>query len=151
MQVHRWCFVYKRPRVWSLPGPDVSRWTWDQRHDREQHFWFLPWFSSVDQERRLTSHFHLWQTWRFQFPHHQFSVPEWNIPTSSAYGVFISQLIRYVRACSSYEWFILRTTQLPISFSNRDTSRNAWNRHWGSFMVDIRILSNNMKFPSHKC
>ena len=31
-----------------------------------------------------------------------------------------------------------------ISFSNRDTSRNAWNRHWGSFMVDTGILSNNM-------
>ena len=38
-----------------------------------------------------------------------------------------------------------------ISFSNRDTSRNAWNHHWGSFMVDTGILSNNMKFPSHKC
>ena len=38
-----------------------------------------------------------------------------------------------------------------ISFSNRDTSRNAWNRHWGSFMVDTGILSNSMKFPSHKC
>ena len=38
-----------------------------------------------------------------------------------------------------------------ISFLNRDTSRNAWNRHWGSFMVDTGILLNNMKFPSHKC
>ena len=38
-----------------------------------------------------------------------------------------------------------------ISFSNRDMPRNAWNRHWGSFMVDAGILSNNMKFPSHKC
>ena len=38
-----------------------------------------------------------------------------------------------------------------ISFSNRDTSRNAWNRHWDSFMVDTGILSNNMKFPSPKC
>ena len=37
-----------------------------------------------------------------------------------------------------------------ISFSNRDTSRNAWNRHWGSFMVDTGISSNNMKFSSHK-
>ena len=34
-----------------------------------------------------------------------------------------------------------------ISFSNRDTSRNAWNLHWESFMVDTGILSNNMKFP----
>ena len=38
-----------------------------------------------------------------------------------------------------------------MGFSNRVTSRNAWDRHWGSFMVDMGILSNNMKFPSHKC
>ena len=41
--------------------------------------------------------------------------------------------------------------EFQIRFSNRDTSRNAWNRHWASFMVDTGILSNNMKFPSHKC
>ena len=35
-----------------------------------------------------------------------------NIPTSPAYGVFISQLIRYTRACSSYRCFILRATRL---------------------------------------
>ena len=34
-----------------------------------------------------------------------------NIP-SSAYGVFISQRIRYDRTCSSYECFILRVAQL---------------------------------------
>ena len=35
-----------------------------------------------------------------------------NIPSSPAYGVFISQLIRYARACSSYENFILRAARL---------------------------------------
>ena len=35
-----------------------------------------------------------------------------NIPTSPAYVVFISQLIRYARACSSYGCFILRATRL---------------------------------------
>ena len=35
-----------------------------------------------------------------------------NIPSSPAYGVFISQVIRYTRACSSYECFILRTRRL---------------------------------------
>ena len=35
-----------------------------------------------------------------------------NIPASPAYGVFISQLMRYARACSSYECFILRATRL---------------------------------------
>ena len=35
-----------------------------------------------------------------------------NITSSPAYGVFISQLIRYARACSSYECFILRAARL---------------------------------------
>ena len=35
-----------------------------------------------------------------------------NIPSSPAYGVFISQFIRYARACSSYECFILRAARL---------------------------------------
>ena len=35
-----------------------------------------------------------------------------NIPYSPAYGVFISQLIRYARDCSSYECFILRAMRL---------------------------------------
>ena len=35
-----------------------------------------------------------------------------NIPSSPAYWVFISQLIRYSRACSSYECFILRARRL---------------------------------------
>ena len=35
-----------------------------------------------------------------------------NIPFSPAYGVFISQLIRYARACSSYEYFIPRAARL---------------------------------------
>ena len=34
-----------------------------------------------------------------------------------------------------------------ISFSNRDTSKNAWNRHWRSFMVDTGILSTIWSFP----
>ena len=35
-----------------------------------------------------------------------------NIPSLPAYGVFISQPIRYARACSSYECFILRAMRL---------------------------------------
>ena len=31
-----------------------------------------------------------------------------NIPSSPAYGVYVSQLIRYARACSTYEQFIMR-------------------------------------------
>ena len=37
-----------------------------------------------------------------------------NIPSSPAYGIFISQLMRYARACSSYECFILRAARLSF-------------------------------------
>ena len=39
-----------------------------------------------------------------------------NIPSSPAFGVFITQLIRYTRACSSFECFILRTARLSSKF-----------------------------------
>ena len=35
-----------------------------------------------------------------------------DIPSSPAYGVFISQLIRYAKACSSYECFVLGAVRL---------------------------------------
>ena len=39
-----------------------------------------------------------------------------NIPSSPAYGVFSSQLIRYALACSSYECFILRARILKQEY-----------------------------------
>ena len=39
----------------------------------------------------------------------------------------------------------------PVSYSNRDTSWNAWNRHSVSLMVDPGILFSHMKCPSHEC
>ena len=55
------------------------------------------------------------------------------------------------RYIAGHENSQLKIRDFQISFSNRDTSRNAWNRHLGSFMVDTGILSNSMKFPSHEC
>ena len=74
-----------------------------------------------------------------------------NIPSSLAYGVFISQLIRYARACSSYECFILRAVRLSSKLLGQgyimDMSWNVCNRPSGSFMVDMGISSNIMKSP----
>ena len=49
---------------------------------------------------------------RFNFHITKFPFLSSNIQTSPAYGVFIPQLIRYARACSSYGCFILRATRL---------------------------------------
>ena len=48
-----------------------------------------------------------------------------NIPSSLAYDVFISQLIRYARACSSssYECFILRAVRLSCKPLGQEYAR----------------------------
>ena len=60
-----------------------------------------------------------------------------NIPESPAYGVFISQLIRYSRACSGYLDFLLRGKLLTSkllqqgykSYKLRNTFRKFYGRH----------------------
>ena len=47
-----------------------------------------------------------------------------NIQSSQVHGVFISQLKRYARACSSYECFILRATRLSFKLLKQSVSGN---------------------------
>ena len=112
VQVHRWLIVHKQPILWKLSGPQVTYWAWVKRHDREQHFCFLPRFTTVDREGRLSSHFHFMPNGRFRFLYHKLSVINSSITSSSTFGVLISKLIRYARACSSYKCFIPRTRRL---------------------------------------
>ena len=44
----------------------------------------------------------------FNFPIVNFPFLSSNIPSASAYGVYVSQLIRYARACSNYQDFMER-------------------------------------------
>ena len=48
----------------------------------------------------------------FNFPIVKFTFMHCNIPAAPAYGVYISQLIRYSRACRSYQYMLL-TRKLP--------------------------------------
>ena len=97
---------------------------------------------------------------RYDFNFHitKFPFLSSNIPASPAYGVFISQLIRYVRVCSLYRCFILRATRLSNKLLEQGYVRNAWNCHWESFMVDTGIkqykvplsrILNDILWPDH--
>ena len=44
----------------------------------------------------------------FNFPIHNFPFLSSNISSAPAYGVYVSQLIRYARACSNYQDFMER-------------------------------------------
>ena len=65
-----------------------------------------------------------------------------NIPSSPVYGVFISQLIRYARDCSSYKFFILRAGRLLCKL---------FGQVYVSYMVVMGVSSNIMKSPSPEC
>ena len=87
---------------------------------------------------------------RDYFNLHKLSFLRSNISSSPTYGVCISQLIRYARACSSYQCFILRARRFSVSYSNKNTSWNAWNRNSGNIMVDTGILFSDMKSSSQE-
>ena len=70
-----------------------------------------------------------------------------NIPTSPAYGVFISQLYGMPGLAPRMDVLSWGRRDFQLLFWNRDTSRNAWNRLWGSFMVDTGISSTIWSFP----
>ena len=70
-----------------------------------------------------------------------------NIPSSPAYGVFISQLIRYARACSSYECFILRARRLSSKLLKQGyiakRLKSSFRKFYGRY--------GDLKYPSQEC
>jgi hypothetical protein len=55
-----------------------------------------------------------------------------NIPAARAYGVCISQLIRYFRACGSYQHFLDKELLLTRKLLNQGIS---WSHHFESYTV----------------
>ena len=66
------------------------------------------------------------------------------IQSSSAYGIFISQLIQYAWLAPRINVLFWWPGDFRVSYSNY--SWNAENRHSGSFMVDTGILSGEVSF-----
>ena len=62
-----------------------------------------------------------------------------NIPSSPAYGVFISQIIRYALACSSYECFILRARRLSSKLLKQGylVERLSYSAVWGDPFANV--------------
>ena len=87
-------------------------------------------------------------------------IPSSNILTSPAYGVFISQLIRYARACSSYGCFILRATRLSnkllkqgyVKEGLKSSLRKFYGRYGDlikQYEVSLSQMLNDILWPDH--
>ena len=83
-----------------------------------------------------------------------------NIPTSPAYGVFISQLIRYARACSSYGSFILKVTRLSNKLLEqwyvKERLKSSLRKFYGrygdlikQYEVSLSQILNDILWPDH--
>ena len=70
-----------------------------------------------------------------------------NIQSSPAYGVFISQLIRYARACSSYECFILRASRLSSKLLGQGYVRERLKSSLRNFDGRYRDLIKHYEVP----
>ena len=74
-----------------------------------------------------------------------------NIPSSPAYRIFISQLTRYARACSSYERFILRAVRLYSKLLGwgyvKERLKSSLRKCYGWY----GDLTKNMRVPSPEC
>ena len=89
---------------------------------------------------------------RDDFNFHVTNVPflSSNIPSSPAYGVFISQILRYARAYSSYDRFILRAARHSFKLLGQGYVKDVRNRPPRSSNFDMGI-SSNIKSTSPKC
>ena len=74
-----------------------------------------------------------------------------NIPSSPAYGVFISQLNRYARACSSYECFILRAMRLSNKLLGQGYVKERLKSSLRKFYGRYGDLTKQYEAPSPKC
>ena len=70
-----------------------------------------------------------------------------NNQSSPAYGVFISQLIRYARACSFYECFILRAARLSSKLLGQGYVRERLKSSSESFMGGFGDLIKHYEVP----
>ena len=135
----------RKTDYWSVTVYETAESCLD-KNNREQDSCLIPRFTPVGREGRSNSHFHIWQTRQFQFLYLIFrswvAICNLSPPVTALYAV-----PRYAPHMNVLFW---GSCDFPISFSDRDTSYNAWNHHWGSSMVDTRILLNSMKFPSNE-
>jgi hypothetical protein len=83
----------------------------------------------------------------FNFPFVNFPFICSNIAAAPAYGVYISQLIRYSRACGSYHYFRDRGLLLPRKLLHKGLS---WSYHFERFAVATITWVTSIEYLCHK-
>ena len=93
-----------------------------------------------------------WKRDHFDFPIVNFTwLSHKNIPESPAYGVFVSQLIRYARLCSRYEYLMFRVCILVSKLSSQGYSSWKLQITFRNYMVVKLTLNTNLTLLCYIC
>ena len=93
---------------------------------------FLDLYLQYDQRGQLTTRLYDKRD-DFDFPIVNFPFLDSNIPASPTYGIYMSQLIRYFRACSKYQDFLDRCRLLTNKLSTQGFERCRLMKTLGKF------------------
>ena len=114
------------------------------------HASYLDILLSVDTDKKLTTKLYDKRD-DFDFSIVNFPHLSSNIPQSPAYGVYISQMIRYARACSTYEHFIYRgkllTDKLLKQEYRKSRLKSTFRKFYGRYkylVCDYSVSLNEM-------
>jgi hypothetical protein len=116
---------------------DISRWTLKIKDTTEsdKSASYLDILLNIDSNGELTTT--LFDKRDFDFTIVNFPLLCSNIPLSPAYGVYVSQLIPYVRSCFAYEDFSkrgkLRTKKLMLHGYNESRLKSSFRKFYGHY------------------
>jgi membrane-bound metal-dependent hydrolase YbcI (DUF457 family) len=126
--------IFQRYRVCYF---NISRWTRNKGHHRIWQIFFISRYFTEYWLQWQTDNFTIWQMWWFWLCNCQLSFFCSNIPFSPAYGVYISQLIRYARTCFAYEDFSKRgkllTKKLMLQGYNESRLKSSFCKFYGRY------------------
>ena len=100
----------KNYKICRVFGIHLSMWTWNKWNkwnNGDCSLLLILGLLSLYWQWKLTTRLYDKQD-DFNFPIVNFAFLSSNIPSAPAYGVYVSQLIRYARACSNYQDFMER-------------------------------------------
>ena len=106
LQIYRRCIVSEKHKIRRVFGIHLSTWTWNKGNNGDCSFLLILGLLLIYIDNVTTRLYDKRDD--FNFPIVNFTYLSCNIPSAPAYGVYVSQLIRYPRACSNYQDFMER-------------------------------------------
>ena len=125
LQINSWCIVSKIHKICRVFGNHLSKWSWNKRNNGDcslpSH---LDCYLYIDNGKLTTRLYDKRDDFNFAIVN--FLLLSSNIPSAPPYGVYVSQLIRYARACSNHQYFMERGKVLTTKLMSQGITKPNW-------------------------